>query len=234
MADKTDIEWTDATWNPMTGCTKVSPGCAHCYAERVALRWGRDFLYRFHPKRLAEPAKLKEARKIFVCSMSDLFQALATEFAIDKVFAAMGAAPQHIYQVLTKRPDRALEWHKNRSPIPWPSNVWLGTSVENQKFARERIPILLSVPARVHFISAEPLLGPINIHPWIKRLDWVIAGGESGPKCRPMDPSWPRLLRDECRLAETAFFFKQWGGKTPKAQGRILDGKTWDQMPQTN
>ena len=232
MSDKTAIEWTDATWNPMTGCTKVSSGCKNCYAERVSIRWGRSFKYTFHPKSLAEPGKWKKPRRVFVCSMSDLFQMDASSEEIRQVFEAMGAAPQHTYQVLTKRIGLANSWLRDRpNGLRWPSNVWLGTSVENQQAARSRIPELLKSKAPIKFLSVEPLLAPVSIAHWIKGLDWVIVGGESGPNCRPMEAGWVRVIRDECRAAGVPFFFKQWGGVRPKDGGNLLDGKVWDEMP---
>lgn len=232
MGAKTGIEWTDSTWNPMTGCTKVSAGCKNCYAERVSLRFSTDFKYRFHPQRLKVPGRWKKPRKIFVCSMSDLFQEDASVEEIRQVFEAMAAGPQHTYQVLTKRIDRAIRWTINRpGALSWPSNIWLGTTAENQEIARKRIPILLQSPARMKFLSVEPLLGPVSLAHWLKDIDWVIAGGESGPGNRPVAASWIRVIRDECRAAGVPFFFKQWSGLKPLSGGNLLDGRTWKEMP---
>ncbi len=234
MGKTTGIEWTDATWNPMTGCVKVSAGCKNCYAERVSLRFGDNFKYKFHPDRLAQVGKWGKPKKIFVCSMSDLFQEQATDDEIRQVFEAMGAGPRHTYQVLTKRIERAVEWASQRpGNLPWPANTWLGTSVENQEVARERIPHLLRSKAPIKFLSVEPLLGPVSLAHWLKGIDWVIAGGESGPKFRPVEAGWLRVIRDECRAAGVPFFFKQWSGLRPKDQGNLLDGKVWQEMPKT-
>ena len=237
MADKTGIEWTDATWNPVTGCTKVSEGCDHCYAETIAHRFAGTKAYpngfdvTLRPERLDQPLRWKRPRKVFVNSMSDLFHKDVPDDYIARVFAVMALAPQHTFQVLTKRPGRMrslLSSEDFESAVflategrfegyfPWPlPNVWLGTSVENQKWADVRIPQLLDTPAAVRFLSCEPLLGPISLvrdpaHP-VEALDWVIVGGESGPGARPMHPEWARRLRDECFVFGVAFHFKQWG-----------------------
>lgn len=270
MGETTAIEWTDATWNPVTGCTKVSPGCDHCYAESVAERWrggkafpnGFDVQLREH--RLNEPLKWREPKRVFVNSMSDLFHEAISDDYIARVFAVMAATPQHTYQVLTKRHGRLrallsdpLWWNfvtaftaaRTGTPIEYESplpNVWLGVSVEDQKWADIRIPALLETPAAVRFLSCEPLLGPVSIARYIHgcmtygcttdhgpQVDWVIVGGESGHGFRPMDPEWVRVLRNECWSTSTAFFFKQWGGRTPKAGGRELDGRTWSDFPAT-
>lgn len=272
MSDKTRIEWTDATWNPVTGCTKVSEGCDHCYAEAIAHRFAGTKAYpngfdvTLRPERLDQPLRWKRPRKVFVNSMSDLFHKDVPNEYIARVFAVMALAPQHTFQVLTKRPGRMRSllgsptfmedvWcafqRPNRRPfdeigqLPWPlPNVWLGTSVENQKWADLRIPLLLDTPAAVRFISAEPLLGSVSIFNNSSmdrhdaQLDWVIVGGESGPGARPMHPSWARGLRDECQDAGIAFHFKQWGEYTPNGlrvgkrnAGRELDGRTWDEYP---
>lgn len=276
MADKTLIEWTQATWNPVTGCAKVSQGCKHCYAERewprmtklVPAYAGRDFTdVRTHVDRLDQPLRWRRPRRIFVNSMSDLFHQDVPDEFIAAVFGVMAACPQHTFQVLTKRPDRMLawfKWHASRvqekdwrymkwrvceqeavehlpnlpatgCAQPWPlPNVWLGVSVEDQTAADERIPLLLATPAAVRWISAEPLLGPVDLsaeylamkcggtYPFkgvpdeyrtklIDLLDWVVVGGESGPKARPMHPGWVRSLRDQCASAGVPFLFKQWG-----------------------
>lgn len=296
MSDKTGIEWTDATWNPVTGCSKVSQGCKHCYAERewprmtklVPAYAGREFTdVRTHADRLDQPLRWKKPRMIFVNSMSDLFHEDVPFEFIDSVFAAMELSPQHTFQVLTKRParmrDYMLDYRKHLHPLP---NVWLGVSVEDQAAADERIPLLLDTPAAVRWISAEPLLGPVDLtrvmrtpkhSEWTycdnaltgmhstkqgqyqgNSLDWVVVGGESGPKARPMSPDWARSLRDQCAAAGVPFLFKQWGEWLPmlgqiegvpvkqktetpdgwvmgwagkKAAGRLLDGVQHDGYP---
>ena len=311
MGDKSAIEWTDATWNPVTGCSKVSPGCAHCYAATLAPRLARMgqrgytelpwvpenaaanvFL---HEDRLQLPLRWTRPRRVFVNSMSDLFHELVPDEFIDRVFAVMAQASHHTFQVLTKRPERMRAWAAEWSATgdaevgihdgvfgmhtgarfangiyrPWPlPNVWLGTSVENQTWADRRIPLLLDTPAAVRFLSCEPLLGPVDLrlrhpvmtdladldpgrderyrgtypfrgvtadavtrrHHWI---DWVIVGGESGPDHRPVDPAWVRSMRDQCVATGVPFLFKQWGGRTSKSGGRELDGRTWDEYPET-
>lgn len=289
MADHTAIEWTDASWNPIAGCTRVSSGCDICYAAQLAAtrlkhtkthgglavvtpsgRAAFNGQIRLLPDRLTQPLHWRKPRRIFVNSMSDLFHEGVPDDYVDRVFAAMALAPQHTYQVLTKRPQRmrdymlalvngqrpvcerasdiyggitgglmvgsahrALPGSPNRKDAPpydpWPF-VWLGVSVEDQAAADERIPLLLQTPAAVRFISAEPLLGPISLPP-LARLDWVIVGGESGRHARPIDLAWARALRDQCIPAGVPFLFKQWGGRTPKAGGRELDGRTWNQFP---
>lgn len=263
MSDNSTIEWTDATWNPVTGCTKVSPGCDHCYAETFSERFRgtpghhfeRGFDLTLRPERLDQPLRWKKPRRVFVNSMSDLFHdSIPDEFIAD-VFARMWWAPQHTFQVLTKRHGRMrsimpriLANLRQRetdlalvdcpTPLAWPlPNVWLGVSVEDQRWADIRIPALIDTPARVRWISAEPLLGPIDLARTDKDvfvdggLDWVVVGGESGRGARPMDPAWAQLLRDQCQAARVPFLFKQWGGRTPKAGGRMLDGRTWDEYP---
>jgi protein gp37 len=249
MSDRSAIEWTEATWNPVTGCTEVSEGCDHCYAKTFAERWRgipghayeQGFDLKLWPGRLDIPLRWKRPRRVFVNSMSDLFQDGVPDEFIREVFAVMAGTPRHTYQVLTKRPGRMasfLRLWRELAVRPLP-NVWLGTSVETQKWADVRIPQLLRAPAAVRFLSCEPLLGPLNLagagHLDVKdsgaTIDWVIAGGESGPGARPMDPVWVRSLRGQCAAAGLAFFFKQWGGRTPKAGGRELDGRTWDEMP---
>lgn len=302
MSDKSGIEWTDATWNPVTGCTKVSEGCRNCYALTFAERWrgtpghyfenGFDITLR--PDKLNQPLLWKKPRKIFVNSMSDLFhESVPFEF-IFAVWARMIGAPQHIYQILTKRPARMLEFFKwnERQAVrveTYLPNVWIGVSVENQQAADERIPLLLKAPAAVRFLSCEPLLGPVNIAPYLwdigtwepyesksdhklnglysasmeDGIDWIIVGGESGNKARPMHPEWARDLANQCNSAGVAFFFKQWGQHIPYSQipegfemsdeqraecdtyphgesfikgskkmnGRLLDGREWNEMP---
>lgn len=296
MSDKTGIEWTDATWNPVTGCAKVSAGCKHCYALREWPRmaanpktvyYGREFTdVRCHPERLEQPLRWTRPRMVFVNSMSDLFHPDVPDAFIDQVFVVMALAPQHTFQVLTKRPERMLAymtdggrprrvggntgWMNYNGVIsPWPfANVWMGVSMENQEAADERIPLLMQTPAAVRWISAEPLLGAVDVSRFLEfysgpgdafRLDWVVAGGESGPHARLMHPDWVRSLRDQCTAAGVPFLFKQWGEWAPydrgrtdrsllpadarnsldmplgrpgkKAAGRLLDGRTWDGYP---
>jgi protein gp37 len=234
MADRSAIEWTEATWNPVTGCDKVSPGCAHCYAETFAERWRgipghpyeQGFELRLWPERLEQPLRWRRPRMIFVNSMSDLFHEDIPEDFIADVFAVMGRAPQHTFQILTKRHERLAELGRE---LPWHPNVWMGVSIENRRFVH-RADALREVDPVVRFISAEPLLGPLEGLD-LTAIDWLIAGGESGPGHRRVDIEWVRDLRERCAEAEVAFFFKQWGGRTSKAGGRALDGRTWDQMP---
>lgn len=235
MGDRSAIEWTQATWNPVTGCTKVSPGCAHCYAEAFTLRFKRggrflpgETVIALHPGRLNMPLSWRTPRLIFVNSMSDLFHEAIPEDYILSVFAIMERARQHIFQVLTKRSSRLAQLS---SVLPKLDNVWIGVSVENQYWADRRIPDLKCVSAAVRFLSCEPLLRQIELGKHLEGIDWVIAGGESGPHARPIDPSWVSRIRDECLRAGVPFFFKQWGGRTSKAGGRILDGRIWDEMP---
>ena len=284
MSGTTGIEWTDRTWNPVTGCTKVSPGCANCYIERTPpfRISGRKFVkghipLQFHEDRLLEPLFWRKPSRVFVNSMSDLFHEDVPDAFIDKVFAVMALASQHTYQILTKRPARmygyfdgdiecmferwadaaltiqplgdgenateeAASRYEEVASLDWPlPDVWLGVSVENQRFADERIPLLLQTPAAVRFISAEPLLAPVDASIYMASgyddlphddiLNWVIVGGESGPNARPMKADWARSIRDQCQAAAIPFFFKQWGGRTPKSGGRLLDGRTWDEYP---
>lgn len=234
MGDKSAIEWTDATWNPVTGCTKISPGCKHCYAERLAHRlqamgnprYRNGFAVTLHPDQLALPLRWREPRRIFVNSMSDLFHEAVPEPFIARVFDVMARAPWHVFQVLTKRAERLAALAPR---LPWPPNVWQGVSVENAKYT-SRVAYLQAVPAHVRFLSVEPLLGPIARLP-LEGIHWVIVGGESGPKHRPLDPAWVRDIRDQSLRAEVPFFFKQWGGIRPTSGGRTLDGRCWDEMP---
>lgn len=234
MALNSRIEWTESTWNPVTGCTKVSQGCKHCYAERLALRLQRMGVERYrngfkvtlHEDLLDLPRRWREPRIIFVNSMSDLFHEEVPFWFIERVFATMQDCDHHIFQVLTKRSARLRELAPQ---LPWTSNIWAGVSVENpQVFFR--IHDLLQTPARVKFLSCEPLLAPLPNLP-LQGIDWVIVGGESGPNARPMQPKWVRDIRDQCRAAGVAFFFKQWGGVRKELNGRILDGRTHDEMP---
>jgi protein gp37 len=234
VAQNSSIEWTEATWNPVTGCDKVSPGCAHCYAETFAERWRgipghpyeQGFDLRLWPERLEQPLRWRRPRLIFTNSMSDLFHERIPYDYIAQVFEVMVRAEQHTFQVLTKRHERLAELAPD---LPWPDNVWMGVSIENRRFV-QRADYLRTVGAAVRFISAEPLLGPLD------RLDldgihWLIAGGESGPRHRPVREQWICELRDRCQAEEVAFFFKQWGGNRPKSGGRQLQGRTWDEMP---
>lgn len=235
-SSKTGIEWTDATWNPVTGCTKVSPGCAHCYAEAITLRFkrGGPFLpgkttIKLHRDRLEHPKQWKTPSMIFVNSMSDLFHEEVPFSFVDEIFDIMDSCNWHTYQVLTKRPERMLEYALTRKSSGWPNHVWAGTSVENQYWVNNRVPVLKQVPAEIRFLSCEPLLKPISLD--LNGIQWVIVGGESGAKARPMDIEWVTSIRDQCLDAKVPFFFKQWGGRTSKAGGRELDGHTWSSFP---
>lgn len=234
MASKSSIEWTESTWNPVTGCTKVSPGCLNCYAERFAERWRgipghayeQGFDLKLHPDRLSIPLSWRKPRRVFVNSMSDLFhEGIPDDFILD-VFSVMEQASRHQFQVLTKRPKRMLELSKQMS---WPSNVWAGVSVESQAWMW-RIEVLREVPAFIRFLSCEPLLGRLEGLS-LNDIHWVIVGGESGPGSRLIDAGWVRSIRDQCQEEGVSFFFKQWGGTNKKRTGRILDGQTWDEFP---
>lgn len=249
MASLSAIEWTDATWNPVTGCTKVSPGCKYCYAERLTKRFGRqrftDVL--LHPDRLELPLRWRAPRMIFVNSMSDLFHERVPLEFIDRVFDVIQRAPQHTFQVLTKRPDRLLLWHRgavaDRAARLVPPNAWLGVSVESKTYAW-RVDRLRAMDAAVRFVSAEPLLGPLADLD-LRGIAWVITGGESGGapsralveltpggwKPKPEALHWVRELRDRCLAAGVAFFHKQWGGPRPTSGGRLLDGCAWSAYP---
>jgi protein gp37 len=234
VADNSRIEWTEATWNPVTGCDKVSPGCAHCYAETFAERfrgvaghpYEQGFDLKLWPERLDVPIRWKRPRLVFVNSMSDLFHEDVPAGFIADVFEVMAMAGQHRFQVLTKRHERLAEL---ASELPWPGNVWIGVSIENRRFVH-RADYLRRVPAAVRFISAEPLLGPLEGLD-LAGVDWLIAGGESGARHRRMREEWVTELRDRCVAENVAFFFKQWGGRTSKSGGRELQGRTWDEMP---
>lgn len=243
MRDRTSIEWTETTWNPTTGCDRTSPGCDHCYAQTLAKRLkamgspryqldgdertsGPGFRLTLHPDLLDQPRRWRQPRTVFVNSMSDLFHKDVPISFIRDVFDTISDTPQHQYQILTKRSKRLAAV---ADKLEWPANLWMGVSVENERY-RFRVDHLREVPSAVRFLSCEPLLGPIpELH--LDRIDWVIAGGESGPRARPMMLPWVSDLRDQCTTAGVAFFFKQWGGRTPKAGGRELDGRTWDDMP---
>jgi protein gp37 len=234
MAQDSAIEWTEATWNPVTGCTKISPGCKFCYAERMAKRLQamgqpryRDaFRLTLQPDVIEMPLKWKQPRLIFVNSMSDLFHKDVPLDYIQRCFAVMEQATQHTFQILTKRPERVA---RIAPEIPWPQNVWMGTSVENAEHMW-RAHELARVPAQVRFLSVEPLLGPIP-KLLLAGIHWVIVGGESGPGARPMREEWVIQIRDLCRKFEVPFFFKQWGGVQKSRTGRILEGQVWNEMP---
>ncbi len=234
MADGSHIEWTQATWNPVTGCTKISPGCKHCYAERMSARlramgvpqYRNGFSLTVHPTSVDLPLHWKQPRLVFVNSMSDLFHDDVPLTFIQRVFDVMVEASHHRFQVLTKRPETALRYADD---LPWPDNVWLGTSVENADYTH-RVRTLARVPARIRFLSVEPLLGPIPRLP-LQGIHWVIVGGESGPGARPMHEEWVTEIRDRCVARSIPFFFKQWGGVNKKKTGRTLEGQTWDELP---
>ena len=238
MADNSAIEWTDATWNPVTGCTKIGPGCDNCYAARFAERfrgvpghpYEQGFDLTLRHERLTQPARWCRPRMIFVNSMSDLFHKRVSNAFIDQVFDTMETIDRHIYQVLTKRSSRLADYVNQRyRGTSTPKHIWLGVSVEDQLRAK-RIAHLQRTNAVIRFLSVEPLLGrigPIDL----AGIAWVIVGGESGPGARPMDINWVREMRDQCAQQEVKFFFKQWGGKTSKAGGRVLDGEIHDDFP---
>jgi protein gp37 len=235
MSVQSQIEWTDATWNPVTGCTQISPGCEHCYALRFAERfrdvpghpYEQGFDLKLWPERLQLPLQWRTPRRIFVNSMSDLFHDRVPEEYIRRVFDTMVNADWHIYQILTKRSGRIARLGQR---LPWPPHIWAGVSIESNRFVW-RADHLRKVPAKVRFISAEPFLGPLDQLD-LDGIHWLITGGESGPHHRPCNPDWVRQLRDRCITDGVAFFHKQWGGRTPKAGGRLLDGRTWDELPQ--
>ena len=236
MSDRSAIEWTEATWNPVTGCTKVSTGCDNCYAEAFAERfrgvpghpYEQGFDLRLWPGRLDQPTKWRRPRMIFVNSMSDLFHEDVPDAFIGAILHVIEATPRHSYQVLTKRPGRMASVLKRLRSAPLP-NLWLGTSIELNRYTW-RADKLRETCAAVRFLSLEPLLGPLPSLD-LAGIDWVIAGGESGPRHRPIDEAWVTAIRDLCGAHGTAFFFKQWGGFRPKSGGRELDGRTWDEMP---
>ena len=235
MATLSKIEWTETTWNPVTGCTKISYGCKHCYAERMSKRlqamgmekYRRGFEVVVHESVLQEPLKWKSPSLVFVNSMSDLFHKAVPIDFVQSVFGVMNQASQHTFQVLTKRPGRVKQIDAR---LDWAPNIWLGTSIESEKWLH-RLERLKSTGARTKFLSLEPLLGPLPDLD-LAGIDWVIVGGESGPGARPMDAEWVREIRDNCVDSEVPFFFKQWGGVFKKRTGRTLDGRTWDEMPQ--
>lgn len=243
MTDKSAIEWTDATWNPTTGCDRISPGCDHCYALTLAGRLkgmgqpkyqtdgdprtsGPGFGLTLHPTALDAPRRWRQPRMIFVNSMSDLFHAKVPLGFVRDVFAVIADTPQHTYQVLTKR---SLRLRRMADNLDWPPNLWMGVSVEDADHLG-RVDDLRQVPAAVRFLSCEPLLGPLDGLN-LTGIGWVITGGESGRNARPVDPDWVRSIRDRSVAAGVAFFHKQWGGLTPKSNGRLLDGRTWSEYP---
>ncbi|HEV2809382.1 MAG TPA: phage Gp37/Gp68 family protein [Acidimicrobiales bacterium] len=243
MADRSPIEWTDATWNPVTGCERTSPGCDNCYALALAQRLkamgnpryqqdggssrsGPGFGLQLHRDLLDVPRRWRRPRTIFVNSMSDLFQPEVPISFINDVFAVMNQTPRHRYQILTKRSQRL---RAVASEFSWTDNIWMGVSVETERY-QYRVDHLREVPARIRFLSLEPLLGPMpNLD--LSGIHWVIVGGESGPRARSLSPEWVRTIRDQCEIARIPFFFKQWGGRTPKAGGRTLDDSLHDRMP---
>jgi protein gp37 len=242
MATMSKIEWTEQTWNPVTGCTKISPGCKHCYAETMARRlkamgaggYQRGFKLTLQPERLDQPLERKKPTVWFVNSMSDLFHDGVTDAYIDQVLDVIQRTPQHTYQILTKRADRLPAFFETR---PVPENVWLGVSVEDRKYGKPRIDHLRRVQAKIRFLSIEPLLqdlGEVDL----SGIHWVIVGGESGSKARPMKPEWARSIQQQCEAAGVAYFFKQWGTwgadgrrRSKHLNGRQLDGRTWSQYP---
>jgi len=234
MATESKIEWTEMTWNPVTGCTKVSQGCKHCYAERMAKRlqamgnprYTNGFRVTLHPDLLEVPLRWKQPRIIFVNSMSDLFHEQIPLEYIERVFDTMTRCPQHTFQILTKRSERLA---RVASELPWTPNIWMGVSVEDERVI-QRIYDLQQVPAAVRFLSCEPLIGPLENLP-LQGIHWVIVGGESGPYARPMKREWVTSIFRQCRKANVLFFFKQWGGVRKDLTGRELHGRTYDEMP---
>jgi len=234
MAEKSTIEWTESTWNPVTGCSQISAGCKNCYAKRMALRlqamgqpnYRNGFKVTCHPKLLDLPLCWKKPQMIFVNSMSDLFHTKVSYDFIFRVFGVMNQTPQHIYQVLTKRAERLAELSDF---LPWPKNVWAGVTVETADY-KFRIELLRQTEAHIKFLSLEPLLEDVGILD-LTDISWVIVGGESGPGARPVQADWVRNIREQCRMQNVPFFFKQWGGFNKKKNGRILDGKIWNEVP---
>lgn len=238
MTQYTQIEWTDATWNPTTGCTKISPGCDHCYAERIAERfrgvvghpYERGFDLTLRPERLTQPLKWKSSKMIFVNSMSDLFHKAVPENFIDKIFEIMEQADWHVFQILTKRSSKLKSYVNRRySNGAAPAHIWMGVSIEDGN-RLSRLQHLRATNAAIKFLSLEPLIGRIGYLD-LRGISWVIVGGESGLGHRPINPEWVREIRDQCNAGDTAFFFKQWGGQKPKSGGRELDGIEWNQYP---
>ena len=235
MSTRSAIEWTDVTWNPVTGCTKISHGCRFCYAERMSKRllamgvekYKEGFSPAVHEAALGEPFRWRRPRLVFVNSMSDLFHKRVPAMFIETVFDVMNRASQHTFQVLTKRPGRVVQLGRR---LRWTPNIWLGTSIESERWLG-RLARLRDTDAHTKFLSLEPLLGPLLGIP-LQEIDWVIVGGESGPGARPMDIDWVRDIRDNCLQNGVPFFFKQWGGVFKKKAGRTLDSRIWDQMPE--
>ncbi|MDX1641474.1 MAG: phage Gp37/Gp68 family protein [Balneolaceae bacterium] len=233
---QSSIEWTELTWNPVTGCTKVSQGCKFCYAEVMARRlkamgvekYRNEFKVTIHPETLDEPYSWKKSRVVFVNSMSDLFHEDVPVDFIQKVFKVMKENPQHVFQVLTKRTELLLEYDK-KGLLEWTENIWMGTSVEDER-VKHRINTLTKTEAKTKFLSCEPLIGPLPDMN-LKGIDWVIVGGESGHSPRPMQPEWVIDIKEQCQEANVPFFFKQWGGRNKKKNGRTLEKRTWDGMP---
>lgn len=234
MGQKSSIEWTESTWNPLSGCTKISPGCRHCYAERMAKRlqamgqpnYANGFVLTLHEEALGLPLRWKKPQTIFVNSMSDMFHLKVPRDFILKAFDVMQKAYWHRFQVLTKRAERLAVLSEQ---LPWADNIWMGVSVENESYTH-RVDSLRETDAAIKFLSLEPLLGPLD-NLCLDGIDWVIVGGESGPGARPMNAEWVLSIRDQCLRANVPFFFKQWGGVWKKKFGRTLDGRTWDEMP---
>lgn len=235
MAEQSNIEWTDSTWNPVTGCDHVSNGCDHCYAETLAARlkamgskrYATGFDLAVHPEAFDDPLKWKKPRRIFVNSMSDMFHEKIPLDVIKRVFETMNRAYWHEFQVLTKRP---IQLKRYAPELNWSANIWMGVTVESDRYLH-RIDALRQVPAAVRFVSFEPLLSGIPESASLAGIDWAIVGGESGPGARPMETAWVHSIRNLCHRDGTAFFFKQWGGVNKKAAGRVLEGRTWDAMP---
>ncbi|MCB0736710.1 MAG: phage Gp37/Gp68 family protein [Bacteroidetes bacterium] len=234
---QSSIEWTELTWNPTTGCDKISAGCKFCYAEVMSRRlqamgvekYEDNFELRIHEKELETPYKWKKPKVVFVNSMSDLFHKDVPVEFIQRVFKVMKDNPQHVFQVLTKRAD-ILNFYDSENLLDWSHNIWMGVSVEDNRFTR-RIDMLRETKARVKFLSCEPLIGPLpKLN--LKGIDWVIVGGESGRKPRPMKSEWVEHIKEQCQLNDVPFFFKQWGGTNKKKAGRELHGQTWDEMPE--
>jgi protein gp37 len=234
MAGKSAIEWTESTWNPVTGCTKISTGCKNCYAERMAkrlqamgqLNYRNGFRPTCHQHVLDLPLHWKKPQMIFVNSMSDLFHKQIPKDFVLKIFATMNKAPQHTFQILTKR---ATYLEDLSSSLPWSENIWMGVTVENSDY-KERINSLRRTGAYIKFLSLEPLLGDVGVLN-LEGIDWVIVGGESGPKARPIKARWVHDIQEQCKEQNVSFFFKQWGGINKKKNGRLLDGQTWDELP---
>ncbi len=234
MAQNSAIEWTETTWNPVTGCTKISPGCKNCYAEKMAKRlkamnqprYANGFEVTLQRDLITRPLSWKKPRIIFVNSMSDLFHPAVPDDFIKQCFETMNLASQHQFQVLTKRPERVASIARQ---LNWSDNIWMGTSVESQRFIH-RIHLLAEIPATIRFLSLEPLLGPLTRLP-LSHIHWVIVGGESGPNARPIEKKWVVKIRDRCIKYKVPFFFKQWGGVQKSKTGRVLEGQTWDEFP---